>query len=83
MDMKRLADWQPNGGSTDLLSEVTSPADDKQVYSPEEVARLLGLHPNSVYMLLKSGELPGVKAGRKWLISKRRFETWLHGGSEK
>ena len=58
--------------------EVTSSVD-RQVYTPEEVARLLGLHSNSVYGLLKSGELPGLKAGRKWLISKRRFEAWLDG----
>jgi len=52
---------------------------DKQVYSPEEVARSLGIHLNSVYSMLKSGELPAVKAGRKWLISKKRFEAWLDG----
>jgi excisionase family DNA binding protein len=60
--------------------EVTSNAD-RRAYTPEEVARLLGLHPNSVYTLLKSGDLPGIKAGRKWLISKRRFEAWLDGGN--
>ena len=54
---------------------------DKLAYSPEEVARLLGLHPNSVYSMLKSGELPGIKAGRRWLISKQRFGVWLDGGS--
>jgi excisionase family DNA binding protein len=53
---------------------------DRQVYTPEEVAKLLGLHPNSVYTMLKSGELPGVRAGRKWLISKRRLDAWLDGG---
>ena len=51
----------------------------KQAYTPEEVARILGLHPNSVYQMLKNGELPGVKAGRKWLVSKRRFHGWLDG----
>ena len=53
---------------------------DRQVYTPEEVAKLLGLHANSVYTMLKSGELPGVRAGRKWLISKRRLDAWLDGG---
>ena len=85
MDMKRPAqaglptDAQ---GSNDSFSEVTSRADEKQVYRPEEIAMHLGLHANSVYSLLKSGVLPGVKAGRKWLISKRRFDAWLHGGGE-
>lgn len=53
---------------------------DRLVYSPEEVARLLGLHANSVYSLLKSGTLPAVRAGRRWLIPKRRLEAWLEGG---
>jgi excisionase family DNA binding protein len=66
-------------GSLTSDVEVMS-STDRQVFTPEEVARLLGLHPNSVYTMLKSGELPGMKAGRKWLISKRRFEAWLDGG---
>jgi excisionase family DNA binding protein len=53
---------------------------DRQVLSPEEVARMLGLHLNSVYSMLKAGSIPGVRAGRRWLISKRRFEAWLDGG---
>ena len=54
--------------------------DDRRAFTPEEVAKLLGLHINSVYAMLKSGALPGIKAGRKWMISKRRFDAWLDGG---
>ena len=68
----------PRTGSLTTEPEVMSPTD-KLAYTPEEVAKLLGLHPNSVYQMLKSGELPGVKAGRKWLVSKRRFHGWLDG----
>jgi excisionase family DNA binding protein len=57
-----------------------SPAD-RKVHTPEEVATLLGLHVNSVYTMLKSGELPSVRAGRKWLIPRRRFESWLEGSA--
>ena len=68
----------PNGpslaGELEVMSSIT-----KQAYTPEEVAKLLGLHPNSVYQMLKNGELPSVKAGRKWLISKRRLQVWLDG----
>jgi excisionase family DNA binding protein len=60
--------------------EVTSDSE-RMAYTPEEVAVLLGLHVNSIYSMLKSGALPGLKAGHKWLISKRRFEAWLEGGS--
>ena len=55
--------------------------DERRAYTPEEVARMLGLHANSTYSMLKNGELPAVKAGRKWLIAKRRFKAWLDGGS--
>jgi len=56
---------------------------DRRAYTPEEVARLLGIHLNSVYAMLRSGSLPAVRAGRRWLISKKRFEVWLDGeGSE-
>ena len=58
--------------------EVMSPTD-RQVFSPEEVARMLGVHANTVYSMLKAGELPALKAGRKWLISRRRFAAWLDG----
>ena len=70
----------PEASSLPPEPEVTSRAD-KLVFTPEEVAKLLGLHPNSVYSMLNCGELPGLKAGRKWLISKRRFEVWLDGDS--
>jgi excisionase family DNA binding protein len=59
-------------------TEVMSSAD-RMVLTPEEVARMLGLHPNSVYSMLKSGELPSVRAGRKWLIPRRRLDAWLGG----
>ena len=71
----------PEDRSLDAGTEVM-PSIDKRVYYPEEVARLLGLHPNSVYAMLKGGTLPAVKAGRRWLISKRRFESWLDGGHD-
>ena len=29
------------------------------------------------------GDLPGMKAGRKRLIAKRRFEAWLDGDSSR
>lgn len=67
------------GSSTSATVEVMSDTA-KLAYSPEEVAQLLGLHPNTVYAMLKSGELPGIKAGRKWLISVKGLELWLAGG---
>ena len=66
-----------------IIPEVTvMSSTDRQTYYPEDVARMLGVHTNSVYTMLKDGTLPAVKAGRRWLISRRRFDAWLTGGHE-
>lgn len=74
-----LSALEPNALPMDRDAEVMSSID-KQVYTPEEVGRMLGLHPNSIYSMLQRGDLPGFKARHKWLISKKRFEAWLDGG---
>ena len=68
----------PEAASMPAEAEVMS-STDRRTYTPEEVARLLGIHLNSVYSMLKMGSLPAVRAGRRWLISKKRFEVWLDG----
>ena len=68
----------PGDGSAHADVEVMS-STDRLALTPEEVAQLLGLHPNSIYTMLKNGSLPAIKAGRRWLISKKRFEAWLDG----
>ena len=42
--------------------------------TPEEVADELGLSLTTVYNLLRKGQLPGEKVGRKWLILRERIE---------
>lgn len=42
--------------------------------TPEEVADELGLSLTTVYNLLRKGQLPGVKVGRKWLILREKIE---------
>ncbi len=68
----------PQGASKLAEPEVMSTTT-KLAYTPEEVAGLLGVHPNTVYAMLKSGELPGVRAGRRWLVSRKRLDFWLDG----
>ena len=72
---RREGDVSSPGPRSEVMSD-----DDRRAYTPEEVARMLRLHLNSVYSLLKSGEIPGLRAGHKWLIPKRRFDAWLDGG---
>ena len=46
-----------------------------------EVAELLQVHNNTVYDLLKAGDLPGVKVGRDWRIRAELLAKFLrdHG----
>jgi excisionase family DNA binding protein len=50
--------------------------------TPEEAARLLGLSPFTVRRLLRQGELPGRKVGkRQWRIPRAGLEEYLRAPS--
>ena len=48
-------------------------------FSPGETAALLGISPELVHDLLRSGRLRSVKAGRRRLISRAHIEAFLTG----
>jgi putative molybdopterin biosynthesis protein len=54
-------------------------ATEKMAYNIRETAEAIGLHPNTVYELVKKGELPAIKLGRKILISKLELSKFLVG----
>lgn len=47
--------------------------------SADDVSELTGVSLKTVYALLASGEIPGRKVGRTWLIARDNFEDYLHG----
>jgi excisionase family DNA binding protein len=47
------------------------------VYTVAEVAHMLSLSRGSTYNLIRSGDIPALKLGGRWVIPKRRFHTWL------
>lgn len=49
-----------------------------EVLTSKEVALLLGLHPNTVYRLTRSGVLPSVKVGRSRRYFRRDVLALLH-----
>lgn len=51
--------------------------------SVEQVAEQTGLHPNTIYRLIKTGQLPHIKLCRKYIISRAEFEKWLAGNLPK
>lgn len=55
---------------------------DKGVLTPEEAADYLGVHPQTVYKLLRKGELPGKKIGQLWRISKQVIVSYLEGNNQ-
>jgi excisionase family DNA binding protein len=54
----------------------------RQTYSVEQVARLLGLGRSSVYKLCGSGEIPGsFRLGGRLLVSKAKLDAFLEDPS--
>jgi excisionase family DNA binding protein len=51
----------------------------RATYTVLEVATLMGLSRASTYALVRSGGIPAIRAGGRWVIPKRRFHAWLDG----
>lgn len=41
-----------------------------------DVARRLGLGRMAVYRMLEEGILPGVRVGRRWIVTRAALEEW-------
>lgn len=50
-----------------------------KVLTLEQAARLLRLHPSTVYRMVKRGEIPAVKIGRVWRFTMDALQDWLNG----
>lgn len=48
-----------------------------QVFTVEQVGKLLGIGPAAVRRLLALGQLPGRKVGKRWRILRAAFEQHL------
>ncbi|MGW5050642.1 helix-turn-helix domain-containing protein [Actinokineospora sp. NPDC004072] len=51
-------------------------------YTVEEVAALLNLSRGVTYAHVRSGAIPAIRLGRRWLVPRDRFHTWLDGRTE-
>ena len=45
--------------------------------TPAEVMEILGVGKNTIYALLNTGKLQGVRVGRSWRITEHALETFL------
>jgi excisionase family DNA binding protein len=50
------------------------------ILTPEEAARYLRVHSQTVYRRLRAGKLPGAKVGDQWRIRKADLDQHLKGG---
>ena len=44
--------------------------------SVPEIAERLGLGRLAVYSMLEQGIIPGIRVGRRWIITRHAFEQW-------
>jgi excisionase family DNA binding protein len=49
----------------------------RQTITVDELAELLAVDRNLVYRGLRSGEIPSVRVGRKFIIYRPAIEAWL------
>ena len=57
---------------------INNPSVEKLTYTVPEIAKLLGIGVNSAYTLVRSKGFPCIHIGRKIVIPKERFNTWLN-----
>jgi len=51
--------------------------------TPNELSRILKLHPFTVTRLAREGKLPGFKVGGVWRFRKDEFERWTKAGGQR
>jgi len=48
-----------------------------KMLTPNDIAKRLNIHPNTVRDYLKAGVLPAVKLGRVWRVEEEDLNKWL------
>jgi excisionase family DNA binding protein len=60
-----------------LESEQSSDAPGGKRISVPEIAQQLGIDRLAVYAMLKQGIIPGIRVGRRWIITRHSYERWM------
>lgn len=50
----------------------------KIAYRVDEAAKLLDVHPSTVYELVRAGSIPHKRLGRRIIIPARALEEWIN-----
>ena len=49
-----------------------------RVLNVDQVARYLGVVPDTIYRKARRGEIPAVKMGKVWRFPKETLDKWLN-----
>jgi len=55
---------------------------DNPLLTVTEVAERMRLSPNKVYELLRAGQIPHIRPGRKFLIPTQALERWIETSAQ-
>ena len=50
-----------------------------ETFTPNDLAKMLNLHPFTVTRLAREGKIPAFKVGGVWRFRKDEFERWTKG----
>ena len=53
------------------------------VYTVDEVAEILKVHPRTVYRSLEAGTIHGFKIGASWRITQEALDAFMRGDGER
>lgn len=48
------------------------------IYTVTEAATLLGISAGLAYELVRAGDIPAKRLGRRWIVPRDRFHSWLN-----
>jgi len=54
-----------------------------ETLTPNEIAKILRIHPFTVTRLAREGKIPAFKVGGIWRFRKDQFEQWIERNSSK
>jgi excisionase family DNA binding protein len=53
--------------------------DDQVIFTVEEAAKYAKVHWQTIYRMVRSGQLPAAKLGREWRIHKEILDKYIKG----
>ena len=66
----------PAEGPNSRQSNDSQPCPRGNRISVEEIARRLEIGRVAVYSMLEQGIMPGIRLGRRWIITRHAYEQW-------